>query len=100
MNVRFWIEETSRMIGGLDDVFGKPLMSHDSPAKPATSTKLVIRNIGLLLSGDLDRPILEADTVVAIDGVIQVVGREKDVDASGVTTTIDAKGTGVGSRAD
>ena len=66
------------MICGLDDVLGKPLMSHDSPAKPATSTKLVIRNIGLLLSGDLDRPILEADTVVAIDGVIQVVGREKD----------------------
>ena len=55
-------------------------MSYDSPAKPATSTKLVIRNIGLLLSGDLDRPILDADTVVAIDGVIQVVGREKDVD--------------------
>ena len=81
------------MICGLDDVLGKPLMSHDSPAKPATSTKLVIRNIGLLLSGDLDRPILEADTVVAIDGVIQVVGREKDVDASGATTTIDAKGT-------
>jgi enamidase len=28
------------------------------------SGKVVIRNIGLLLSGDLDRPILDADTIV------------------------------------
>ena len=55
--------------------------------------KLVIRNIGLLLSGDLDHPILDADTVVAIDGVIHAVGKEKDIDTAGATTTIDAKGT-------
>src|SRR5215470_5689982 len=67
-------------------------MSHDAAA-PAASCKLVIRNIGLLLSGDLDRPILDADTVVAVDGVIQAVGRAKDIDASGATTTIDANGT-------
>ena len=40
-------------------------MSHDSPANAISRSKLVIRNIGLLLSGDLDRPILDADTVVA-----------------------------------
>ena len=57
------------------------------------SDKLVIRNIGLLLSGDLDHPILDADTVVATGGVIQEVGKEKDIDTAGVTTTIDAKGT-------
>ena len=68
-------------------------MSHDAPAKSSTSTKLVIRNIGLLLSGDLDQPILDADTVVAIDGVIHAVGKEKDIDTAGATTTIDAKGT-------
>ena len=28
------------------------------------SGKVVIRNIGLLLSGDIDHPILEADTIV------------------------------------
>src|SRR5690348_14483336 len=67
-------------------------MSHDAAA-PAASSKLVIRNIGLLLSGDLDHPILDADTVVAIDGKIQGVGKQKDVDVSGATTTIDAKGT-------
>ena len=55
--------------------------------------KLVIRNIGLVLSGDLDRPILEADTVVAVDGVIHAVGKEKDLDTADATTIIDAKGT-------
>jgi enamidase len=69
-------------------------MSHDSPVK-ATSSKLVIRNIGLLLSGDLDQPILDADTVVAIDGTIDSIGREKEIDLSGATTTVDAKSTAV-----
>ena len=41
--------------------------------------KLVIRNIGLLLSGDLAKPILEADTVVAVDGLITAVGRESEM---------------------
>src|SRR5215470_17965507 len=67
-------------------------MSHDAAA-PAASCKLVIRNIGLLLSGDLDHPILDADTVVAVDGKIQAVGQQKDVDITAATTTIDAKGT-------
>jgi enamidase len=34
------------------------------------SGKVVIRNIGLMLSGDIDRPILDADTVVVVDGII------------------------------
>lgn len=54
--------------------------------------KLVVRNIGLLLSGDIDRPILDADTVVAVDGVITAVGKHKDVDTSRPDTLIDAKG--------
>jgi len=55
--------------------------------------KLVIRNIGLLLSGDLDRPVLDADTVVAVDGVITAVGKQNDCDISQPDTLIDAKGT-------
>jgi enamidase len=55
--------------------------------------RLVIRNIGLLLSGDHERPILDADTVVAADGRIVSVGREKDVDVGNATTFIDARGT-------
>src|SRR5437870_5914251 len=58
-----------------------------------TQSRLVIRNIGLLLSGDLQNPILDADTVVALDGKIAAVGKEKDVDTEGATLVIDAKGT-------
>jgi enamidase len=68
-------------------------MAHEEPSKSGPQTKLVIRNIGLLLSGDLANPILDADTVVAIGDHIAVVGKEKDVDTSGATVTIDAKGT-------
>jgi enamidase len=62
--------------------------------EPASSPKgkLVIRNIGLLLSGDLGQPILDADTVVAIDGVIKQVGKAKDCDTAQPDTLIDAKG--------
>ena len=68
-------------------------MSHDAPAGPAADTKLVIRNIGLLLSGKLEEPILDADTVVAVNGRIVAVGREKDCDTGNPTTLIDAHGT-------
>jgi enamidase len=68
-------------------------MAHDAPNGPTGPTKLVIRNIGLLLSGDLSKPILDADTVVALDGRITAIGREKDVDTEGATTLIDANGT-------
>jgi enamidase len=57
------------------------------------STRLLIRNIGLLLSGDLDKPILDADTVLAVDGKIAAIDKEKQVDVEGATTIIDAKGT-------
>lgn len=68
-------------------------MAHDAPQGPAGPTRLVIRNIGLLLSGDLKRPILDADTIVADDGRITAIGREKDVDTEGATTLVDANGT-------
>jgi enamidase len=57
------------------------------------SGKVVIRNIGLLLSGDLDRPILDADTVVVQDGIITAVGKEKDCDIAHADLLIDAQKT-------
>jgi enamidase len=56
-------------------------------------TKVVIRDIGLLLSGDLSRPILDANTVVAVNGRISAIGKEKDLDLEGATTRINANGT-------
>src|SRR5713101_4511572 len=67
-------------------------MAHEEHAKSAPPTKLVIRNIGLLLSGDLSQPILDADTVVAVDGRIQQIGKAKDVDVDRPNTVIDAHG--------
>lgn len=55
--------------------------------------KLVIRNIGLLLSGKLEQPIYDADCLIAIDGRIADWGRERDIDCEGATTLIDAMGT-------
>lgn len=67
-------------------------MAHESSPEKARQ-KLVIRNIGLLLSGDLGNPILDADTVVAVDGKISAVGKARDVDTSAANLTIDANGT-------
>src|SRR6202140_2154 len=55
-------------------------------------SRLLIRNIGLLLSGDLKNPILDADTLLAVDGKITAVGKQKDVDAEGATLVVDANG--------
>jgi enamidase len=67
-------------------------MAHDAARLPP---RLVIRNIGLLLSGDIMQPLLDADTVVAVDGRITAFGKQKDVDCDGATLTIDAQGTAV-----
>ena len=68
-------------------------MAHENAGEPLVSSKLVIRNIGLVLSGDLFQPILDADTVVVIDGRIAAVGREKDIDTEGAAHLIDADGS-------
>src|SRR5215471_1466107 len=73
--------------------FLRKTMAHEDAGKPPVSSKLVIRNIGLVLSGDLSHPILDADAVVVIDGRITVVGREKDIDTEGAAHLIDANGT-------
>ena len=57
------------------------------------SGKVVIRNIGTLLSGDIDRPLLDADTIVVVDGLITALGRETDCDLEGARTTVDARRT-------
>jgi enamidase len=67
----------------------------EEAAKAGSPSKLVISNIGLLLSGDLNRPILDADTLVAVDGRIAGVGRAKDLDTEHATTVVDAKGVAV-----
>src|SRR3970282_725141 len=54
--------------------------------------KTVIRGIGAIVSGDLQRPLLDGDTIVIDGGKIAAVGKGLDGDAD---TVIDAKGTTV-----
>ena len=42
--------------------------------------KLVIKNIGQILSGKLEEPIFDGDSIIAIDGKIMEWGAEKDLD--------------------
>jgi enamidase len=69
-------------------------MAHDAP-QATGPTRLVIRNIGLLLSGAMEKPILDADTIVADNGKITAIGRAKDINTEGATTIVDANGTTV-----
>jgi enamidase len=52
----------------------------------------LVRNIGTLVSGDIRRPRLDADSIVVRDGRIAAVGRGLDEDAD---TVVDARGTTV-----
>ena len=61
-------------------------------AVAAGTGKLVVKNIGLMLSGDLTKPVLDADSLVAVNGRISAISRAGNLDFSGATTTIDAKG--------
>jgi len=54
--------------------------------------KLMIKNIGTLVSGDLSRPRLNADAILIEGGIILAVGREKDLDPKGVDQVMDVDG--------
>ncbi len=70
-------------------------MAEQQGSSVASTHKLVITNIGLLLSGDIDRPILDADTIVAVGGRIAAVGRAADLDTDRADLVIDANGATV-----
>src|SRR3984893_13785954 len=72
---------------------GRWRMAQGQASESVAPARLVIHNIGLLLSGDIGSPILDADTVVAVNGKITAVGKAKDLDTASATLVIDAKGT-------
>ena len=67
-------------------------MADAAPQTFDATHKLVIRNIGLMLSGRIEKPILDADCLIAVGGKITGWGREKDMDIDGADTLIDANG--------
>jgi enamidase len=68
-------------------------MAEQQAATVGSTDKLVIKNIGLLLSGDINQPVIEADTVIAIGGKIAAIGHFKDLDTEMPGSVIDANGT-------
>lgn len=55
--------------------------------------KLVITNIGQMLSGKIEQPFLDADCIIAVDGKITEIGKAKDLDLGNATTRVDAHST-------
>lgn len=53
--------------------------------------RTLIRNIGAVVSGDIDAPLANANAIVIADGVIEAVGR--GLDDHGIDQVIDAKGS-------
>ena len=54
--------------------------------------KLAVRNIGMILSGRIEQPVLDGDCVVAVGGRIETFGFEKDMDVDNSDVIIDANG--------
>lgn len=54
--------------------------------------KLMIKNIGSLVSGDISNPLLNADTLIIEGGLIQSIGNEKALNITGVDQVMDVGG--------
>ncbi len=56
--------------------------------------RTLIKGIGQIVSGDIDRPLLDGDSIVIEDGKFAAIGRGLDVDAD-ADTVVDARGSTV-----
>jgi len=54
--------------------------------------KTVIKNIGTIVSGDLDQPIRDGDTILIENGRFKQVGFERNLVIGESDSTIDAQG--------
>lgn len=55
----------------------------------------LIKNIGLLVSGDISNPVLDADAVFISDGKIAKIGASSDLEGLGADVTVDASGSAI-----
>ena len=56
---------------------------------------ILLKNIGALLSGRLEQPVVDADAVLIKDGIIQCVDNCEEIKENSVETIIDCHGTTV-----
>ena len=55
-------------------------------------SKTVVKNVGLMLTGQIESPISNADCVISVDGKITEIGLGKDMDIDQADTIVDAMG--------
>ena len=55
-------------------------------------SKTVIKNVGLMLTGQIESPISDADCLISVDGKITEIGFGKDMDIDQADTIVDAMG--------
>lgn len=55
-------------------------------------SKTVVKNVGLMLTGQIESPISNADCVISVDGKITEIGLGKDMDIDQANTIVDAMG--------
>ena len=60
-----------------------------------TTQKLVITNIGQILSGKIEAPFTDGDCIIAVDGKITGIGKAKDLDIDQATVHVNAHGVTV-----
>ncbi len=58
-------------------------------------TTLAIKNIGILITGDVKNPVSKANTIIVEDGIIKKIGDESILGGLSFDKVIDAKGTTV-----
>ena len=55
-------------------------------------SRTVVKNVGLMLTGQIESPISNADCVISVDGKITEIGLGKDMDIDQADTIVDAMG--------
>ena len=55
-------------------------------------SKVLLKNIGTIVSGDISNPFLKGNAILIEDGKFKQIGQEGDLDTNDVQTTIDCAG--------
>ena len=71
------------------------LIAARSSRREFTMATLVIKNIGKIVSGDIDHPVLEGSVIVINENLIEAIGGEELLANVGDATVVDANGTTV-----
>jgi enamidase len=57
--------------------------------------RTLIKNIGILISGDIKNPVMNADAILVADGKIEKIGTTADLESVAVDMVVDAGGSAI-----